>query len=520
MSEIPSDTKFTFINIVGNGTYGYVKLVHDTNNNKFCIKSLGKEIFNSENKEKFEEELEKIKNINHINIVKCYKYYKCTELYNFVFEYVPNCNLKTYLKNIPSNKLDEKQSFNIAYQISCGLNYLHDLGYPHLDIKPTNIIFTSINPIGVVKISDFGFYQLISHKMNPSITTTPHYKSPEVLQMKDMCLASDVWSLDCILFYMVLGDHPFKCEREEDLLKNIHSNALEYPPSFSDELKNLLKEIIKINPSERPNIKIVLNKLDLLVNSSPDKINEKVDVEKKSLTEIQSENKQEEIRSETKQENIQTVVSGDTYYNLAIENKKLNQNEEMIKNLEEAIKLNHVESMFLLGKYYKDCKLFDKMVIYFNLASENNNALASYALGVYYQHHSKDEPLMSKFYKKSIDLKYSEAAYAYGLYKKNNNKIDGMIKYFKLAAQLGNPKAMFSLGLHYQLNNAFDKMLTYYKNALELNHIKSINNLGYFYQENNCHEEMMKYYKMAENLGSKNAEHNIILYNRNKNKST
>jgi serine/threonine protein kinase len=80
-----------------------------------------------------------------------------------------------------------------------GLEYLHEQGVIHRDVKGANIL---IDKDGVVKLSDFG----VSTKIKASVSTpgteqsavgTPYFMAPEVITFQGTKPQSDIWSLGC-----------------------------------------------------------------------------------------------------------------------------------------------------------------------------------------------------------------------------------------------------------------------------------------------------------------------------------
>ena len=103
----------------------------------------------------------------------------------------------------------------IVSQAAQGLQYAHELGMVHRDVKPGNILVT---PEGHAKVSDIG---LATWSMSPEndpragkIVGTADYLSPEQIQTpKSVGPLSDIYSLGCTLYYAVTGKVPFPWRR-------------------------------------------------------------------------------------------------------------------------------------------------------------------------------------------------------------------------------------------------------------------------------------------------------------------
>ncbi|MYN68548.1 MAG: serine/threonine protein kinase [Acidobacteria bacterium] len=118
-----------------------------------------------------------------------------------VVEFLAGGTLKDRLRHGP---LPAPQAVAAAALLSDALAALHDAGYLHGDVKPSNVGFTSG---GSPKLLDFG----LARAANDAATMggTLAYQSPEVLSGRAADEADDLWSLCVMLHEMVSGEHPF-----------------------------------------------------------------------------------------------------------------------------------------------------------------------------------------------------------------------------------------------------------------------------------------------------------------------
>ena len=118
-----------------------------------------------------------------------------------VVEFLPGGTLEDKLRRGP---LPAPRAVSVTTPLADALAALHEAGYLHGDVKPSNIGFM---PSGLPKLLDFG----LAREPNDADTQggTLRYLSPEVLSGLPAEEADDVWSLCVVLHEMVAGEHPF-----------------------------------------------------------------------------------------------------------------------------------------------------------------------------------------------------------------------------------------------------------------------------------------------------------------------
>ena len=119
-----------------------------------------------------------------------------------IVEYLPGGTLAARLDQGP---LPRAEAVGVAVLLSRALTALHEAGYVHGDVKPSNIGFASD---GTAKLLDFGLARLTNAPGQSAGGTLP-YVSPEVLSGGAAAEADDVWSLCVVLYEMVAGRRPF-----------------------------------------------------------------------------------------------------------------------------------------------------------------------------------------------------------------------------------------------------------------------------------------------------------------------
>lgn len=153
--------------------------------------------------------------------------------------------------------MPENQLLDWFVQMALAIKHIHDNKILHRDLKTQNIFMTQA---GEIKIGDFGIARVLQHTYDWAIGT-PYYLSPEICQEQPYNQKSDVWSLGCILYEMVTLRHAFDSNSMKGLvLKILRGTYPEIPSHYSEDLKDLISEMLIKDPIKRPSIRKVVEK--------------------------------------------------------------------------------------------------------------------------------------------------------------------------------------------------------------------------------------------------------------------
>lgn len=125
-------------------------------------------------------------------------------------EFVDGSDLHTLIHGA---ELREEHVFSWIPQVCRALQFAHDAGLVHRDVKPANIFITSD---GRVKVGDFGLVKIRNHALAPLGITqlaisvgTPDYLAPEAAEAwSDVDGRADVYSLGVVLYEVLTGTIP------------------------------------------------------------------------------------------------------------------------------------------------------------------------------------------------------------------------------------------------------------------------------------------------------------------------
>jgi len=170
--------------------------------------------------ERFEREAKALAQLHHPNIVTLYDSGQVDGLFYFFMEFVDGVNLRQLLD---TGHISPKEALAIVPQICDALQFAHDRGIIHCDIKPENIL---LNKEGRVKIADFGVAKIVAResleiptvRSNPPelgrteagrVIGTPQYMAPEQLSHPlDVDNRADIYALGVVFYQMLTGELP------------------------------------------------------------------------------------------------------------------------------------------------------------------------------------------------------------------------------------------------------------------------------------------------------------------------
>jgi beta-lactam-binding protein with PASTA domain/predicted Ser/Thr protein kinase len=195
--------------------------------------------------ERFRREATAAANLNHPNIVGVYDWGEADNTYFIVMEYVDGRTLSEILR--AEGPLHPDRAADVGAHDAAALGFAHRNGVVHRDVKPGNVIVTSA---GLVKVADFGIARAMTATSDDDLTQvgtvmgTAAYFSPEQARGDPVDPRSDIYSLGCVLYELVVGRAPFAGDSPVAIAyKHVHESPV--PPRHHNiELPQALEAII------------------------------------------------------------------------------------------------------------------------------------------------------------------------------------------------------------------------------------------------------------------------------------
>ncbi|MFH1654056.1 MAG: tetratricopeptide repeat protein [Pseudomonadota bacterium] len=270
--------------VIGRGGSGIVYLAVDLEHNReVALKFLNKEFARASYKtklaekklspESFEEEFSKhyesitsrfkeeyqkqLIGVHHPNIAQVYQFGFFEGHFYFTTEYIKGYDIFAFTRGMSCGSLTP-----LFIQMLEGIQFIHDNGLLHYDIKPENVLIKELDGRPVVKIIDFGIATAISSSKKEQFGT-PMFIPPEViLGWEDRIgVSSDLFSAAALMYYCIVNTYPFLDrygwgENTKKLAKIIENElqpkALrKLSTSIPEYLDTIVMRLLKNNPEER-----------------------------------------------------------------------------------------------------------------------------------------------------------------------------------------------------------------------------------------------------------------------------
>jgi serine/threonine protein kinase len=236
--------QYELVDVLGQGGMSVVfKGKHRMTDQEVALKILPPELAaHSQVKSRFLEEAKALAALDHPNIVHLYNFGQENGSFVLAMQYVRG---KTWERMIlESKRLDWKQSCRVAIDVLKALEYAHDRGVVHRDMKPSNVL---VRDDGMATVMDFGIAKMAqSTRLTATGQTmgTVRYMSPEQVRGQDVDLRTDIYSLGATLYESLVGDTPFDGQTHFEIMTKHLSEAPKPPTKLGIEVPYVVEEAL------------------------------------------------------------------------------------------------------------------------------------------------------------------------------------------------------------------------------------------------------------------------------------
>jgi serine/threonine protein kinase len=221
---------------------------------------------------RFQREARVVAKLEHPNIVPIYDYSQYENRPYLVMKYIEGETLKARISN---GMIPVEESLQIIETIGNALQYAHDKGVLHRDMKPSNVLISKDNQI---YLTDFGLARMAQSSDNTLTTDmmigTPQYISPEqALAKQDLDSRTDIYSLGVMIYELLVGKVPFSADTPFAIVHDHIYTPLPLPRTINPDLSEstervLLKALAKDKEDRYSNVSSMIQALKESLTSS------------------------------------------------------------------------------------------------------------------------------------------------------------------------------------------------------------------------------------------------------------
>jgi serine/threonine protein kinase len=249
------DNRYRITSRIAHGGMADVYEAYDVvNRRSVAIKVMRLDMMDSpKNIERFHRECIAAASLNNPNIVKVYGQGSIDGRPYMANEYVDGRTLRDKLNVVSGHNLAPLEACEVMLQLTNGVQYIHEHGLLHRDIKPDNLFYL---PDGSVKIADFGISTPLGEKTSgDAVTGTVYYTAPEILMGNEALVQSDIYSMGIVFYEMLTGSIPFDGQTAEEVaiaqIKKHFPEPSKMIPSVPKAVDKIVIKACRKRPEER-----------------------------------------------------------------------------------------------------------------------------------------------------------------------------------------------------------------------------------------------------------------------------
>jgi serine/threonine-protein kinase len=228
---------------LGQGGMAKVFLAHDLKyDREVAVKVLRPDLAADIGATRFLHEIQTAARLHHPHILPLYDSDQADGLVYYVMPYIKSETLRQRLAR--ERQLPVGEAIQLAREVLDALSYAHGANVVHRDIKPANILLDA----GHAVVADFGIARAIGEGESTTghVIGTPAYMSPEQIDgSRYLDGRTDIYSLGCVLFEMLVGEAPFRGNTLTAVIANRLSSPIPSARAFRDLIPEAVDAAIK-----------------------------------------------------------------------------------------------------------------------------------------------------------------------------------------------------------------------------------------------------------------------------------
>jgi serine/threonine-protein kinase PpkA len=187
--------------------------------------------------------------LSHANLVTVFDIGSHGSVYYLAAEFIPGGTLRERIQA----GLSVAETLDIACDVARGLDFAHQKGFVHRDVKPGNILFKAD---GTAVLADFGIAKAMDAKSGATMAGasigTPDYMSPEQARAEQVDGRSDLYALGAVVFEMLAGHPPYEAADPFTVALMHVTQPVPSLPAEHAWLQPLIDSLMAKVPANRP----------------------------------------------------------------------------------------------------------------------------------------------------------------------------------------------------------------------------------------------------------------------------
>jgi len=258
MTDLKKLGRYELRRVLGKGAMGVVYEGFDpTLGRRVAVKTILRSVALDEETqrdyaERFEREARAVARLNHPHIVQVHDFGEQEDVAYLVMEFIEGRELRAFFD--AHEHFAPAEAARIMGELLDGLDFAHERGVIHRDVKPANVMMDSKRR---VKLADFGVARILDSDRSQAGTMvgTPAFMSPEQIKGGKIDGRTDIFSAGTILYQLLTGEQPFKGEGAWTVAKKIVEDDPPPPSSLSVSISPALDAVVRKalakNPAQR-----------------------------------------------------------------------------------------------------------------------------------------------------------------------------------------------------------------------------------------------------------------------------
>ena len=190
--------------------------------------------------------------LSHPNIVQMLDFESDDDRAYIIMEYVEGASLSELLDSCDDGTLTKDEAAAVVEAVCDALQFAHDNGVLHLDIKPDNIL---IEASGRVKLADFGMAALSSATgYTGARGGTVGYMPPEQIEGGEVDVRTDVFAVGCVMYEALTGVRPFNAPSIPQSLELVLQGAAD-PCALNENLSETCADALLVAIDADPDMR-------------------------------------------------------------------------------------------------------------------------------------------------------------------------------------------------------------------------------------------------------------------------